>query len=206
MSILSGSPTSAIIIRKHLENRKLTEKNASLMLSFTTFNSPLFLYSYLNKLFQNKIIIIKIIMTIYIANIIIFIVFNLTIEKSNEIELTYSDNNILSSITNSIKSSIGAIINIYATILIFKMISDLLLSPTSFLRGFIEVTQGLQALTIVNVPSKIKELLSLVILNFSGLSIHIQICNVLKDYNIDYKYFYLSRIIYIVISLIAVLF
>ena len=48
---------------------------------------------------------------------------------------------------------------------------------------------------------KIKELLTLVILIFGGLSIHIQVANVLNDYNIDYKNFYLAKIIMIVLSI-----
>lgn len=202
MSILSGTPTSSIIIEKYLQKNDISEKDASLLLTFTAFNTPLFLYYYLNKIFIDKIIILKIILIIYISNILLFLFYYKKLSKNISQTIKYNRINIMESLINNIKASINSIIYIYATILFFKMMSDLLISPTSIIRGFIEITQGLNALSISNYNLKIKELLALVILNFGGLSIHIQICNVLKNYNINYKYFYLSRIIYIIFSFI----
>ena len=202
MSILSGTPTSSIIIEKYLQKNDISEKDASLLLTFTAFNTPLFLYYYLNKIFIDKLIILKIILIIYISNILLFLFYYKKLSKNISQTIKYNRINIMESLINNIKASINSIIYIYATILFFKMTSDLLISPTSIIRGFIEITQGLNALSISNYNLKIKELLTLVILNFGGLSIHIQICNVLKNYNINYKYFYLSRIIYIIFSFI----
>ena len=196
MSILSGCPTNAIIIEQLLNKNKINENDASMVLAFTTFNNPLFLYHYLNKILLNKWLVIKAILIIYITNII---------SKSINAKMPSRTLNIQNSLTKSIKNSINQIINIYATILFFKMISDLFISPTTILRGFIEITQGLNVLSTVNISIKTKELLSLVILNFGGLSIHIQIASVLKNYNINYKYFYTTRLLYSLLSFIILI-
>ena len=204
ISILSGAPTSAIIIEKHLKDKVITGKDASILLSFTTFNSPLFLYSYLNTIFIDIHIVLKIIAIIYLSNIGLLLFYKNKLSNNNIVK-NYKQVSIINSLTSSIKCTINSILYIFSTILFFKMVSDLLIPESSIIRGFIEVTQGLQALSKISLPLKIKELLSLVILNFAGLSIHIQICNVLKDYNINYKYFYISRIIYSLISLIVLI-
>lgn len=205
MSMLSGAPTNAIIIESFLERKVVNEKDASVLLSFTMFNSPLFLYYYFHKIFTNNLIIIKLFLFVYLANTIIFILFSKKLSATCNYSLSFNKVNIVNAITKSIKKSINSIINIYATILIFKMISDLFLPSKSLLRGFIEITQGLELLSIINLPIKIKELLLLVFLSFSGLSIHIQLASILKDYNINYEYLYYTRILLMLFSLLVLL-
>ncbi len=193
MSALSGAPNNAIIIKKFLDEKIITTQDASYLISFTTFNSPLFLYYYFNLIFNDHKIIILMFMLIYVNNIIIF--FSLRKKLSNyKYEITKNNNTFFRAVTASISQSVNSILNIYATIMFFQIICDLTLPRYSLLRGFIEVTQGLNIISQLNVSIKIKELLTLVILSFSGFSIHIQICSILQDYHINYKYFYLSRI------------
>ena len=55
MSMISGSPLNAIIIAEFLQNKTLSEKDASLILAFTSFNNPLFLFNYFNLIFHKSI-------------------------------------------------------------------------------------------------------------------------------------------------------
>ena len=59
LSIFSGTPSSAFIIKEMLTNNKITLESANKLISFTYFSNPLFLYNILNATF-NKYITFKI--------------------------------------------------------------------------------------------------------------------------------------------------
>ena len=200
MSMLCGAPSNAIIIEKFLKKNELSCQDASLLLSFTSFNSPLFLYSYLNIIFNDKKSIITILLFIYIENIILFVILNKKLDNK-KVNITFINNNVFLSISKSIINAMQSMISIYATILIFAIISNILLPKCGYLNGFIEVTQGLSCLSVLNISIQRKKLLVLAILTFLGLSIHVQICSVLSNYKINYLYFYMSRIIFLIINL-----
>ena len=75
LSIMSGSPLNAILIDSFLKNKIINEKDASIILGFTSFNNPLFLYNYFNIIFHNKEVIIKLFIIIYLTNIILYFIF-----------------------------------------------------------------------------------------------------------------------------------
>ena len=204
LSIMSGAPGNAIIIKEMLEKGFIDIKDANNLLAFTNFNNPLFIYFYLNKIFSNNIVIIKIFIIYYVLNIIIFIFYNKKQNKSYFINDSKNEK-LISILPNSINKTISAMVNIYATIVLFYIISNMLIPGNTVFKGLIEITQGLIALSNLNLSLKVKELLTLVILIFGGLSIHIQVANVLNDYNIDYKNFYLAKIIMIVLSILLCL-
>ena len=204
LSIMSGAPGNAIIIKEMLEKGFIDIKDANNLLAFTNFNNPLFIYFYLNKIFSNNIVIIKIFIIYYVLNIIIFIFYNKKQNKSYFINDSKNEK-LINILPNTINKTISAMVNIYATIVLFYIISNMLIPSNTVFKGLIEITQGLIALSNLNLSLKIKELLTLVILIFGGLSIHIQVANVLNDYNIDYKNFYLAKIIMIVLSILLCL-
>lgn len=193
MSMLSGAPTNAIIIENFLDKKIITSKDASYLISFTTFNSPLFLYNYFQLIFHDKRITITMFVIIYLENLIPFMLFNNKLsDKQYSIDKT--NHTFFNSLSESISRAIKSIINIYATIMFFQILCDLTLTKDTLLRGFIEITQGLNIINRSTYSLKTKELLSLVILSFSGLSIHIQISNILQKYPINYRYFYLIKV------------
>ena len=204
MSALSGAPINAILISSFLDKKIITEKEASITLSFTTLNNPLFLYNYFNIYFNDNLKTIFMFLTIYISNILIYIIYYKKL-KNNNLNIDYKPINFKKSLTNSIEKSIKTLINIFAIITFFKLITDIFFKNINLfsilLRGLIEITQGLNLLSIVE-SNFYKTLYSLIILSFGGLSIHIQISNILSKYNINYKYFYISRILLIIISII----
>ncbi|MBE6148609.1 MAG: hypothetical protein E7167_03870 [Firmicutes bacterium] len=208
MSALSGSPVNAIIIRDFIKKKIITEKQASIAISFTTLNNPLFLYNYINLIFKNQYITIKLLSIIYISNISLLIWYSYK-EKNSKYILPYNKTNIQKDFINSFTSTINNLINIFAIITFFKLICDLLITSTtplsSLIKGLIEITQGLNDISLASYISIIKELLLIVILSFAGFSIHIQISNILNDYNVNYKYFYYSRLVLIIIGTILVI-
>lgn len=208
MSLLSGSPINAVILKEMLDNKMIREKDASIILAFTTFNNPLFLYNYFHLIFHNNLIIIKLFIFIYLGNIFIFLIFKKHLGKTRN-SYSYEKVSLSKAINAAIHKAITNLLNIFAIITFFYLLASIL-SPrldilSTLFKGLLEITQGLNALVDLRLSTKIKELLVLVILGFAGLSIHMQISLILKNYNINYKYFYLSRLILILIPFLILL-
>lgn len=203
MSMLSGSPINAIILNDYLKNKQINEKSASITLMFTTFNNPLFLYNYFLSNFTKKDTFV-LMSIIYISNIIIYLIFKnkIVIDTNRNNFINYNKKNEL---FNNIYNSLESLIKIMGIIIFFKVITDLLFINesyfTSLLKGLIELTTGLNSLN--NFPySLLKKIIALTIISFASLSIHMQISIILSSYKINYKYFYLSRILLIIINII----
>ena len=74
MSLISGSPSSAFIIGNLYKNKRITYDYANKSLLFTYFANPLFLFTFLQSIF-NTFITIKLMLIHYISNIIIYLIF-----------------------------------------------------------------------------------------------------------------------------------
>lgn len=206
-SILSGSPINAVILKNYLENDYITVKKASKILAYTSFNNPLFLYNYLDLILNNNYNVIKVMGILYISNFILYIYFN---KKNNSQSfINYKEYNLKKELFNSIYESIQNLIKIMGIIIFFKIILDLLMTKESIcyslLKGLVEVTTGLNDLVNFNISIKIKEIISYIIISFMGLSIQMQMSIILEKYNIDYKYFYTSRVFIIALGIILII-
>lgn len=206
-SILSGSPINAVILKNYLENDYITVKKASKILAYTSFNNPLFLYNYLHLILNNNYNVIKVMGILYISNFILYIYFN---KKNNSQSfIKYKEYNLKKELFNSIYESIQNLIKIMGIIIFFKIILDLLMTKESIcyslLKGLVEVTTGLNDLVNFNISIKIKEIISYIIISFMGLSIQMQMSIILEKYNIDYKYFYISRVFIITLGIILII-
>lgn len=206
-SILSGSPINAVILKNYLENDYITVKKASKILAYTSFNNPLFLYNYLYLILNNNYNVIKVMGILYISNFILYIYFN---KKNNSQSfIKYKEYNLKKELFNSIYESIQNLIKIMGIIIFFKIILDLLMTKKSIcyslLKGLVEVTTGLNDLVNFNISIKIKEIISYIIISFMGLSIQMQMSIILEKYNIDYKYFYTSRVFIIALGIILII-
>lgn len=206
-SILSGSPINAVILKNYLENDYITVKKASKILAYTSFNNPLFLYNYLHLILNNNYNVIKVMGILYISNFILYIYFN---KKNNSQSfIKYKEYNLKKELFNSIYESIQNLIKIMGIIIFFKIILDLLMTKKSIcyslLKGLVEVTTGLKDLVNFNISIKIKEIISYIIISFMGLSIQMQMSIILEKYNIDYKYFYISRVFIITLGIILII-
>lgn len=187
ISILSGCPFNSIVLKDLYNKKIITKKDIEYIICFTTINNPLFIYSYLKNC-------LSIMFLLYLYNIIIFIIFYKKLSHINKLSV----NNYDISLPLCIKDAIYSQINIFASIIFFSFVSDLLVTSTlsysCLLKGLLEVTKGLNCLVNINFQTKIKELYFLIILLFNGLSIHIQISNNLPK-DINYKLFYITKLI-----------
>ena len=211
MSLISGTPSNAYILKELVEERKLSYEEASHFLMFTYFSNPLFLTIMLGSIFDSKTTL-KIILIHYIANIIIGILKRGKAPKithqSFQLE-TRKRNGIL---IKSINKSISTLLMILGTVTFYMLLTYIITYPfqnnvllkTCF-SGFLEITNGLNNLVNVNIYSKIKEIIAIAIISFGGLSIHTQIKAILEDTQIKYKYFLKGRLLHTMISILLII-
>ena len=191
LSIITGSPTNAIILNKY--NIDLTKQ-----LSITNYPSLLFIYNYLKIIFNKNISLILIILNI-ISNIILFFI----IKPSKLPELHKSNNNFITIFSNSIKNTTNTLLLIISTTLIYSILPTTLINNL-FLKSTIlsitEITSSLNNLSIISLPINIKILLSIITISTTGLCIQTQILNITNNINI--KEYIKNRLLHLVIYLI----
>jgi len=210
MSLVSGTPSNAVLIKELYEQRLLTTKEANKILAFTFFANPLFIYSFLLLILEaHQSLILKVILTCYLGNILIGVLFRNSYKtEMSDIPLNRESNfDFSASFTEAIKKSMNVMIIILGVITFFIIISSLFLdifnlSPIlkSLVQGTLEFVQGLNSLTYLNIDLKTKAILSGIFISFGSLSIHTQIKSILVDTPISYKLFLLARIIHCVIT------
>ena len=210
MSLISGTPSNAYILKELVELEKISLEEANHFLTFTYFSNPLFLSVMLSTIFNTRVVL-KIILCHYIANIIIGILIR------NKAPKIANNKNILKTnwkitLTKSINKSITTLLMILGTISFYMLLTFIITSllPNNCLikaiiSGFLEITNGLNTMTSLNILNKIKEIIASAIISFGGLSIHTQIKAILEDTNMNYSYFLKGRIMQSIISVILIM-
>ena len=222
MSIISGNPSNAKYTRELYLNGSLNKYEATKILCFTCFANPLFILGTVSLMFlNNKEVGILIIFCHYIGNIIIGLLlrgyYPSKVEKNN-ISLNdaivamhkkriKNEDGFGTIFTNSLVNSINTLLLILGVMTICLVITTIIDNNVnlngivqSVLNGFVEMTQGLKYISMEELPLKIKCVLSVMILSFGGLSVHMQIVSILSDTDIKYLPFLCSRIIHSVLS------
>jgi len=211
LSMLSGFPSNAKNIRKLYDLNIINEKEASHMLMFTHFSNPLFILGTLSIFFlNNKSLGIIILLSHYISNVIIGIVFrNFNIISKNNVPQKEKNLNFGPVFIYSIKSAIDTLLLILGTLSCFLVISSIIINRFNFnnvnsllIKSILEITMGLKELSLFNLNDLTKVMLSSSILSFGGLSVHMQVISQLIDTNISYKKFLIGRIYQTVISFV----
>ena len=211
MSILSGTPTNGYITSKLVNEKNLNTKDGSIILTYSFFLNPLFLFNMLNAILNNSKTTIKIILIAYFVNIMIaFYYRNFKYQKIN-LNLQNTPQPFSKILSNSITHAFSTLTNILGTMIFYFVICEginLFFKNqiiNCFINGLLEVTGGLSKLSTLNISFFIKELTALSFISFGGLSIHSQIKSIITDANISYKYFFKARCIHIILSIILCL-
>lgn len=201
MSILSGSPSSAYIISKLVNNNDISEDYGNVCLIFTFFANPLFLYTILKLIFNNNPTTIKLLIIIYLSNLLLYLFYKKELPNN---KLKGKSKNI--NLALSIKTSVNTNLMVLGSIVFYLVISNIIINtfnisyPYSiFVKGFLEMTQGLNSLIDCNI--KLKEIITVGFITFGGLSIHTQVKCILDEYNLSYKYFLKGRILQMIIAI-----
>lgn len=209
LSLFSGTPTNAYIIKELCINDKITLNSANKLLLYTYFSNPLFLYNILSTMFH-KSIVLKLILIHYFSNIIICFFTKKEINYNNISEP--ADSKFTKILEQSIKKSINTLLMILGTVTFFMILSNLIVKLFDLniyldilLKGLLEITQSLNELSTISLNLKLKQLLALTIISFGGVSIHMQIYSILSETKINYKYFFKGRIYQTLISILLLL-
>lgn len=223
MSVLSGNPACAKYTRELYLNGDISNYEATKILCFSSFTSPLFVIGTVGMFLNNKEVPILILICHYLGNIITGMVMRnyhpCKIKEKSSLKKAMNDmhkkrisnkESLGEIITNSLVESINTLLLILGVITVFLVITTIIdnnihLNSTlqSILNGFFEMTQGLKYISMEAIPLKLKSVLTVMILSFGGLSVHMQIMSILSDTNIKYLPFLCSRIVASLISSIS---
>lgn len=200
LSLFSGSPSNAIIIKELYQNNSIKKDDANKLLTYTFFSNPIFLITMLSLIFEIKIVW-KIIIISYLSNLLISYFFKI---QPNNLNVTKNKSQ---SISNSIIQTMSTLTMILGTITFYILISTFIITllklnniNSLFMKGLLELTQGLSYLKDININIMLKELIALLFISFGGLSIHAQIKSILSDTNLSYKYFLYGRLLNLLFS------
>ncbi len=218
MSLLSGFPSSAKYTRELYLNGSLNEEEATKVLTFSHFSNPLFILGTISILFLNNNELGFLILGChYITNLLIGFGFrNYYPSKKEKIKISIKQafNNMHKKrisngltfgqiITNSLLNSINTLLLILGVITMFLVVTQIIDNNINLshyfqalLNGFIEMTQGLKYISILDIPLKFKTTLSTMIISFGGISVHVQMISILSDTKIKYLPFLIARIIH----------
>lgn len=226
MSILSGNPACAKYTKELYLEGSINLYDATKILCFSSFASPLFILGTVSLMLDNSKVSLLILICHYLGNIIIgFFMRNYhpsqnktksslkkAINSMHEKRISNKDN-FGTIITNSLVDSINTLLIILGVItscLVITTIIDnnLNINSTfqSVLNGFVEMTQGLKYISLEPISLKLKSVLTVMILSFGGLSVHLQIMSVLSDTDIKYLPFLFSRVCSSIISSLILFF
>lgn len=194
MSLLSGTPTNAKILKSLHDNGLITATDITKIMSFTFFFNPFLIINFAG---------LRVLIIIWISNIITGLILrNKYVSDNYNITSKYAN----FSLSDSICNNMNIIINILGSVTIFMCLSYMLpfLNPlfNTLISSFLELSTALYR----NKMYLNSTHLYLVMLSLGGISIFTQIKSILKDTLIDYKFIIKSRFITLIIGLVISLF
>ena len=210
LSMLSGFPSNARNIKNMYLDKKITKEEGEHLLYFTHFSNPMFILGTIPLILNSNKISKYILISHYLANIILGICLRKynRVNDSNNSNYKEDKHNFGLVLTTSIRKSLDSVLGILGTLTVFLIISTLLinffnLDNTSSLlvKSILELTSGLKELGSYNLLDKYLLIISSCILSFGGLSVHMQVINELVDTDINYKNYFIGRILQVVLSL-----
>lgn len=222
MSMISGFPSNAKYTKELYQKGILTESEASKILTFSHFSNPLFILGTVSILFLKNMEAGIIVLSIhYITNIFIGLLFRNYEPSPKEKEKISLKNAILKMhqkrmqnkksfgqiLSTAIMNSINTLLLILGTVTVFLVITTIINHSLnintyyqSILNGFVEMTQGLKYISLLQIPLKLKSTITVMILSFGGLSVHMQVISILSDTKIKYLPFFTARILHSALS------
>ena len=214
MSLTSGFPNNSKLIKDLLDNKMINSFDATKLLTITHFSNPLFIiYTVGISFFKDIKIGIIILIVHFITNFIIGLLFRniYQYKKENVVIKKHQQKSFICLLKSSILNTTKILISVFGIIIFFSLITTVILKylnlnnfSNTIISGLTEITNGLKALSTLNI-SKIKAAtLATFFISFGGFSIHMQTMSILNKYQINYYIYLISRILHAGISSIVV--
>ena len=198
MSLFIGTPANAILLKDLIDKNMINENEANKLIYVCYFSNPLFLYNMLFLIFNNQIIVIKLILIHYISNIIVLFIIRNKYIPSNKCKINIKSVSLNILLPKSCQKAISNMITVLGIISFYMLITSYL-PNNSLLVGIFEITTGLNSLISNQYVSK--EIISIMIITFGGLSIFTQIKSILEDTSLSFINYFKGRIIQCFIAL-----
>lgn len=202
ISILCGTPSSSMFINEYLEKGLIDEKTAENLIYCTHFINPLFVIGAIGigvfNSFKTGIIML---LLLYTSNFIKAFILRNNFNKNNK-QINYIKNeNIISTLSNSIIKSINSLLLILGIIIMFNILITLILNifnlnnfTYTVINGILEMTSGIIKLKDLNINYYLKIFLSYYFLTFGGICIQLQTLSMLTQKKIRYFKYLIFRL------------
>ena len=214
LSMLTSTPTNAVIIKDMLDNKIIDEKTANKIIPYTYFSSISYVLGTIGigifNSYKTGLLIWSIIL---LNNVLIGIIQR---KEKNTIIIPYNknkDNSILNVIKNSILKGFNTSFIILGNLIIFTIITNIFikyvtLNPIilTIISGTLELTNGINMISILDISFQYKMMLTIFLLSFGSLSILFQSFSILSGYNINIKRILFIKFIFSLIIIIILLF
>ncbi len=231
MGIISGYPTGAKIVVNFKNNNICTQEEAERLLAFTNNSGPLFIMGTVGiSLFGSIKIGYILLITHVISSLIVGYIFrnwkkdyvhSELFSKKEESQKAISLRDLGEILGNSIKKSIGVILNIGGFIVIFSVILSILEEAgffniignicnifniqkdigISLISGIIELTNGVKKVSLLGI-SKLNIIVAGFLLGFGGISVLFQVYSIVSKEGISIKPYFYGKLLQGIISAI----
>ena len=202
ISLITGSPSSAMYINNYLNSGLINKKEAEALLCSTHFINPLFIVAGVGVgVFNNVKIGFVLFIMLFISTLIKIYLNKNNFKNSKKKIINIKNTNLITNITSSIKESINALLLIFGIVVIFNIlvslvshILDLSELASCVINGLLEMTGGIIKLSNLNVNIYIKIFLAYYFLNFGGLCIQMQSMSMIDSKKIRYLKYLIFRL------------
>lgn len=209
VSIISGFPSGSKYIALNYKKDQIDKNTANYLLTFTHFANPLFILGTCGIVLNSISLAYKILIIGIVSNIILGIILRPKKVISSKIKNDIYNSSILEALPTAINEAIKLLLFMLGSITFFMFLSKLITSFSSFdplteviVTGILDMTSGISLITNLSSNSFIKGMLALTFITFGSFSVHLQVLNNIKEEDLEYKYFFLGRIINTAIALI----
>ncbi len=213
-SLISGFPSGAKYTTRLVEEQILTKEEGEHLLTFTHFSNPLFILGFIgSSLLHHPAVAFLILFCHVISNLIIGICgkkeepnnhkrnWNLFFQRKNP--------KFGKALSKSIRDSLSTVFFLLGTITCFLVLTTLIkqLLPLSenvrfLLSGILEMTQGIQYVSMSSFSEFTKCIFILGFLSFGGFSVHMQVLSIITEQNLRYFPYFWARIIQTILSIL----
>lgn len=202
ISLITGTPSNALYINEYLDKGLITNNEAESLLLSTHFINPLFVVGMVgNVIFKSTKIGFSILLTLWISNLIKAYITRPRVYKNINRKNISCNKSIINSFFVSIKQAIYALLTIMGIIILFNMLTILIkeilhLNNTLsvIINGILEMTGGVTKVSEININTLLKIIMTYIMLNFGGLSIHMQAFSMLENKKIRYLKYLIFRL------------
>lgn len=195
MSMISGFPSNAKIAREMYDSNLIEKNDIQKVILFSHFSNPLFIMSMI------KYKTFLVLLSHYLSNFIIGIIFRNKYTSKNKINKTRKQNNsfnISQMLATAINQTMTTLLFILGTVVCFYILSSIIDLP--LFNVILELSQGLNYLNTLDIDTKSKTILYGLLLSFGGICIHFQVYGILSDLEIKYLPYLLSRILHAILT------